>query len=127
MALEWTNNWNDTADFDIVGFTLALDSGTYATAEVTLSAHSVAQYDDDGVPSLNWAVGDEFLFVGDTTVHSITSIAWTTGTTNADIGIAGPGLSEAKSPGLSGYKEESYRGLQRSAENHLRLRNQGQI
>ena len=128
----WTNNFNDTADFDIRGFTVAVaGGGNVADDAKTLSAHSVAQYDDDGNPSLNWAVGDEFKIVGHTAVYSITSLDFTTGTTNANIGFneknATTGADGTISHATSGYKEGSYRGFQRSAENHLRLRNMGII
>ena len=130
MPTECTNNFNDD-----------LNSTTVITAKVKgnqgsgtdLVVDNFTQYDVAGNPSLNWAVGDEFTITNDpdddATLYSITALS--------AMGLAGvnqewtithtPTLAKQADNNATVTKEDSYKGNQRSAENHLRLRNQGQI
>lgn len=129
MALtDWVNNFNDEQPT--------------ATIQAKLSAQAVAgavdanwkefvKLDSDG--GANWAIGDEFQLESDSTetVHSLTALAIDVNTTEAVVGFT-PALEETVNAGKLVYKEGGsygvgYAGNQRSMENHLRLRNQGQI
>ena len=130
MPTEWTNNFNDD-----------LNSATVITAKVKgaqgsgtdLLVDNFTQYDVDGNPSLNWAAGDEFTITNspddDDTLYTIVSIVEGSGTGTAQEWTINhtPTLAKEADNNATVTKEDSYKGNQRSAENHLRLRNQGQI
>lgn len=129
MAVEWTNNFNDEQSADVIGGTVA---GSHSLGASSLSAHSFNEADaafgkNQVGGRANWAVGDEFTIAGTSTVYSITSLTLdddSLGLGNATIGIS-PTLDENKDNGDAITKEDSYKGNHGSAENHLRLRNQG--
>ena len=130
MALsDWTNNFNDEQTTDTVQFKL---SGAATAGDVTLNVDEVVKLDSDGGP--NWAVGDEFTFATDSTktVYSLSAFSINAGApTQAIIGFT-PILAEDVNNNQLCTKEGpsygvGYKGNQRSMENHIRLRNQGQI
>jgi hypothetical protein len=142
MPVNWTNNFNDTEPVATVQFVV---NGT-KTSGTTLTVDSFVQTDSDG--GANWAVGDEFLIVNDftgttanvgaaadlnDTLYTIEAIGFTGAAGNLTVSpafvntTAGKALDDAiclKEPKDATHK---YRGTQRSAENHLRLRNMGII
>ena len=126
MPTEWTNNFNDD-----------LNSATVITAKVKgaqssgtdLLVDNFTQYDVDGNPSLNWGAGDEFTIAGHDTLYTVVSIVAGSGSGTAKEWTINhtPTLEAQADNNATVTKEDSYKGNQRSAENHLRLRNQGQI
>lgn len=130
-AIIWNNNFNDEQSADTITGTVA---GTHGTGMNTLSAHSIQQYDANSrdVGRAQWAIGDQFTVQNDSTntLYEVTSAGWdpegSGASTNAVFGIT-PGPAEAFSNGDTITKEDSYKGNQGSAENHLRKRNMGLI
>jgi hypothetical protein len=130
MPTEWTNNFNDD-----------LNSDTVITAKVKgnqgsgtdLIVDNFTQYDVDGNPSLNWAVGDEFTIVNDpdddATLYSVTALSakGLAGTAQEWVIDHTPTLAKQADNNGTVTKEDSYKGNHRSAENHLRKRNMGLI
>jgi hypothetical protein len=84
------------------------------------------QTDSDGTGRSNWKVGDKFTVTNDSTntLHEITVIPFAGAAGNITIT---PGLAEIALDDEVCTKEDSYKGNQGSAAEHLRLRNQGQI
>ena len=133
-AIIWNNNFNDEQSADTITGTVA---GTHGTGMNTLSAHSIQQYDANSrdVGRAQWAIGDQFTVENDSTntLYEVTSAGWDpegvgsgAALTNAVFGIT-PSPAEAFSNGDTITKEDSYKGTQGSAENHLRKRNMGLI
>ena len=123
MAIQWTNNSNDTQSTDSVQAVL---SGYHAASVSVITVASVA---DAGSERAHWANGHEFNIAGDSTLYSITSAGKL-----ADLmasWVVSPVLALSAATGTVVSKEGGgsvgYKGNQGSAENHLRLRNQGQI
>tara|TARA_B100001559_G_C16478086_1_gene612381 strand:- start:1027 stop:1425 length:399 start_codon:yes stop_codon:yes gene_type:complete len=132
MPTEWTNNFND--DLNSTTVVTAIVKGNQATG-TDLIVDNFTQYDVDGNPSLNWGVGDEFTLKNGNdddhadVLYTITALSakGLTGTAQEWVIDHTPTLAaQADNDGVI-TKEDSYKGNQRSAENHLRLRNQGQI
>ena len=134
MALsDWTNNFNDLQATATIQFRL---SGAASEDDVAINVDEYVALDSDG--GANWAVGDEFTIQSDLTetIHSIISIDVNSGVaTQAIIGVT-PALAQDSNNNKLVTKEggpyasdgsTGYKGNQRSMENHIRLRNQGQI
>jgi len=125
----WTNNFNDAEPTATVQFKL---SGAATAGDVTLNVDEFVVNDADG--GLNWKVGDEFTFATDSTetVYSLSALSVNAGApTQAIIGFT-PVLAENVNNNQLCTKEgpsygTGYKGPHRSMENHIRLRNQGQI
>ena len=126
MATEWTNNFNDVQSTATITFKI---DGEEAQGQTTISVDFFVLTDPlDG--SVNWKAGDEFTIAGDTTLYSIVSITAGSGTgddQNFDLVITPATVLDPTPNNTVCTKEDSYKGYQGSAENHLRLRNQGQI
>ena len=134
MPVNWTNNFNDTQSDTVITAKVkvahAADEGTVANP---LDVDNLTRLDHDG--GLNWRAGDEFTITNvaaddDDQLYSIVSI--TAGDTDYDADtvyslVLDPVLQEIADNNATLTKEDSYKGNQGSAENHLRLRNQGQI
>ena len=125
----WTNNFNDGEPTATVQFKL---SGGVSAGVATVNVDEFVEFDADG--GLNWKVGDEFTVATDSTetVYSLSALSINTG--NRTLAIVGftPVLAEAVSNNQLCTKEgpsygTGYKGPHRSMENHIRLRNQGQI
>tara|TARA_R110000824_G_scaffold44622_2_gene129699 strand:+ start:2096 stop:2497 length:402 start_codon:yes stop_codon:yes gene_type:complete len=133
MAVNWTNNFNDTLQgTDVITAGL---SGDHIDNSTTVKLSSFELTDGDGVGHPNWVVGDSFYVTGSaSTLYEITAITQSTGRTYAtdttgeesNITIT-PGFDQHLSAGNVIYKEGGYKGNQGSAKNHVRLRNQGLI
>ena len=130
MALtDWVNNFNDEQATATVQFKL---SGAASEDDVTMTVDEWVATDSDGGP--NWAVGDEFTLATDSTetLYSLSTITVDANVaTQATLGFT-PALAEDVANNQLGTKEgpaygTGYLGNQRSMENHIRLRNQGQI
>ena len=134
MPVNWTNNSNDTQYTTVITakVKVAHPDGEGTTGD-PLEVDNLTATDHDG--GLNWRAGDEFTITNvapddDATLYSITSI--TAGDANANAAtvyslVISPVLAEIADDNATLTKEDSYKGNQGSAENHLRLRNQGQI
>lgn len=126
MATEWTNNFNDVQAVGTIQFKI---DGEEAQGQTTISVDHFVETDPiDG--SVNWKVGDEFTIAGDTTLYSIVSITAGSGTGDAknfDLVITPATVLDPTPNNTDCTKEDSYKGNQGSAENHLRLRNMGII
>ena len=134
MPVNWTNNFNDNQTTTVI---TAKVKTAHAAAEGTVAAplevDNLTRLDHDG--GLNWRAGDEFTITNvaaddDDQLYSIVSI--TAGDTDYDTGtvyslVLNPVLQEIADDNATLTKEDSYKGNQGSAENHLRLRNQGII
>jgi len=130
MALsDWTNNFNDVEPTATVQFKL---SGNAVSGVATANVKEFVENDADG--GLNWKIGDEFTLATDSTetVYSLSALSVNAGVpAQAIIGFS-PKLPEQVNNGQLGTKEGpsygvGYKGPHRSMENHIRLRNQGQI
>jgi hypothetical protein len=137
MPVNWTNNFNDTEPTATVQF---LVDGTKISG-TTLTVDEFVQTDSDG--GANWAVGDEFVIVNggtigggsdlNDTLYTIEAIGFTD--TDGDLTVtpafantnAGKATDDAVCMKEPKSATNSYGGTQRSAENHLRLRNMGII
>jgi hypothetical protein len=134
MPVNWTNNFNDTQSDTVITAKVkvnhAIGEGTVANP---LDVDNLTRLDHDG--GLNWRAGDEFTITNvtdddDATLYSITSI--TAGDTDYDADtvyslVISPVLAFQADNNGTLTKEDSYKGNQGSAENHLRLRNLGHI
>ena len=124
----WTTNFNDLQATATIQFRINNGSNE-AIGQTVITVDEFVQTDPiDG--SVNWKVGDEFTVAGNAQVYTITNIGFAgTGgdlTIEREGGAAGGLIAEAADDVLC-TKESSYKGNQGSAENHLRLRRQGQI
>jgi hypothetical protein len=133
MAVQWTNNKNDGQATATITSYLCGAAGNSVTSAATLNLSGFdTTIGQGGKGYNNWAVGHEFTIAGDTTLYSITTVSnlsadsttgdWSYGT----IGIS-PVLAAGAGVGTAITKEDSYKGNQGSAENHLRLRRLGYI
>ena len=130
MPVQWTNNSND--DLQSTTVITATVKVAVAAGLATLNVDNFTQYDSDG--GLNWRAGDEFTITNvadddDATLYSIVSITAGSGSGTAKEWalVITPDLNFIADNNATLTKEDSYKGNQGSAENHLRLRNQGQI
>ena len=130
--LNWTNNPNDLTIGQSTTVITAKVKGNQGSG-TDLLVDNFTQYDSDGNPSLNWAAGDEFTITNspddDPTLYTIVSIVEGSGTgVNQEWTINHtPTLAKEADNNATVTKEDSYKGNQRSAENHCRLRNMGII
>ncbi len=121
MPVQWTNNFNDAQ----TTATIQMDVKGGSQTGATLVVDGFVETDPiDG--SVNWKVGDEFTIAGLSKLYTITSIVEDEGNSDWDIGVS-PNLEGSPSNNAACLKEDSYKGNQGSAENHLRLRNMGLI
>ena len=133
MPVQWTNNFNDgQSDTVITGKVKVAHGVGEGTVANPLDVDNLTRLDHDG--GLNWRAGDEFTITNspddDATLYSITSI--TAGDTNYNAAtvyslVISPVLKFIADDNAIITKEDSYKGNQGSAENHLRLRRQGMI
>lgn len=119
MAVEWTNNFNDTQTTDIITAVVTADT----SSGTSLPVEDFDVTDSNG--NTNWRVGDEFTIENDNTLYSIVAI----GTITAGVGTLtiSPTLQATANDGELITKEDSYKGNHGSAEEHLRKRNLGLI
>tara|TARA_Y100000310_G_scaffold324013_1_gene385268 strand:+ start:345 stop:737 length:393 start_codon:yes stop_codon:yes gene_type:complete len=126
--VNWTNNVNDTQTDATIQF-LINNVSHEGAGQTDITVDEFVQTDPiDG--SVNWKVGDEFTIAGNAQVYTITVIGFTGSGGDLTIerkgGVAG-GLAAQANNNVVCSKEDSYKGNQGSAENHLRLRNMGII
>ena len=120
-----TTNWKKTLTYAALGGLAGFTSSTALTQSSYWAQKS---------GGANWAVGDEFTLATDSTetVYSLSAITVDSNVaTQATLGFS-PILAETIANNQLGTKEgpaygTGYKGNQRSMENHIRLRNQGQI
>lgn len=131
--LNWTNNPNDLTIGQSTTVITAKVKGNQGSG-TDLLVDNFTQYDSDGNPSLNWAAGDEFTITNvadddDDTIYTIESIVAGSGSGAAKEWTINhtPTLKVQADDNATVTKEDSYKGNQRSAENHCRLRNMGLI
>jgi len=133
MAVQWTNNKNDGQAASTITSYLCGVAGNFAVSSSSLNLSGFGTtIGQGGLGYKNWAVGHEFTIEGDGTLYSITAMSnlsadsstgdWSYGTATISPVLSAPGRV-----GAAITKEDSYKGNQGSAENHLRLRRLGYI
>tara|TARA_R100000808_G_C2155447_1_gene167991 strand:- start:14639 stop:15040 length:402 start_codon:yes stop_codon:yes gene_type:complete len=133
MAVIWNNNKNDGQSASTITSYLCGVAGNFAASASTLNLSGFGTAILEGSKGYNnWAVGHEFTIEGDGTLYSITAMSnlsadSTTGDWSAGTITISPVLSGAARVGAAITKEDSYKGNQGSAENHIRLRRLGYI
>ena len=128
MPVQWTNNFNDNLQSTTV---ITCSAKGAQPSGTDLVVDNFTQYDSDG--GLNWGVGDEFTINNspddDATLYTVVSLSGMglTGTAREWTIVHTPTLAKQADDNAIVQKEDGYKGNQRSAENHLRLRNMGLI
>ena len=138
MAIEWTNNFNDTAGTGSISFGLSGRAGS-GTPGVSAYPHDTTALNVSACPihneatnTIGFKAGDEVYaeIDGSAQLYTISSVVTATGAglvaEGANIVIT-PGLQIYLSAGSVFWKEDQYKGQHSSAENHLRKRNMGLI
>ena len=130
----WQNNSNDTQGTSTITAYLCGVAGNFATSATTLNLSGFSITAGQGALGYdNFSVGDEVTIGGGTTHYEITAMTnlsagsdsnWSSGNITISPGLENLGAVKV---GKSVVKEDSYKGNQGSAENHLRLRNLGHI
>ena len=135
QPIVWQNNKNDSQGTSTITAYLCGVAGNFATSATTLNLSGFSITAGQGALGYdNFSVGDEITVGGGTTHYEITAMTnlsadattgdWSSGTITISPVLENLGAVKV---GKSVVKEDSYKGNQGSAENHLRLRRLGYI